>query len=164
MAEWLYVPPIDMGWDAEAKVNSLDNVNHIPGGGTKVVENRPIKWKAEPKVKSIDKEHLKLLRSQSPELTDKTKKIKLPPNIPTENVKNVEVTNKGVYMLVSKEKIKANPKVHSLENKDYQPKESNVQIYDKKLYWEKRSKVDTLENLDYTPRQREIRLHSEKLN
>ncbi|XP_033764100.1 microtubule-associated protein tau-like isoform X1 [Pecten maximus] len=49
-----YLPPIDMPWSADAKVGSLDNADHIPGGGLKKVPNYKLNWEAKAKVGSLD--------------------------------------------------------------------------------------------------------------
>ncbi|XP_021368827.1 uncharacterized protein LOC110460314 [Mizuhopecten yessoensis] len=49
-----YLPPINMPWSSDAKVGSLDNVDHIPGGGVKKVPNYKLRWEAKAKVGSLD--------------------------------------------------------------------------------------------------------------
>lgn len=42
-----------LDWKAKSKVGSLDNREHKPGGGKLVVETKKLEWKTSPKVQSL---------------------------------------------------------------------------------------------------------------
>ena len=119
-----------MEWEADAKVRSKDNIDHVPSGGNVTIESNPVKWKADAKVKSLDEKHMAMVEKvRSAPKKDHVKWIKLPPTIPASKYKHVEYTRNGVYAIVEPVKIEARSKVDFSKPKNVHQKSKYMFIF-----------------------------------
>lgn len=107
----------------QPKVGSLDNKDHVPGGGDVSIVNQRVDWCASPKVGSLLNAHHKPLGG------------------------NKQIASEKLDF-----RQRASPRVASLENKGYVPGGGDVEIINQNLNWDAQPKVDSLSNVSHTPR------------
>lgn len=150
-----------------SKIGSLDNKNHIPGGGAvKIYDQSPnFKKSAHSKVGSLDN------AKHSPgggNVKIETKKLDLRKVTSKcgslENSKHVPGGG-NVKILDQKIKINAASKIGSLENKTHSPGGGNVKILNKKIDLKHvTSKSGSLENASHKPNGGNVKIFDQKLN
>jgi len=152
---------------ASSKINSMDNKNHVPGGGAvKIYDQSPnFKKSATSKIKSLENQN------HSPgggKIKYETRKIDLK-NVTGKvgSLQNKDHIAGGgnVKILDQKIKIKANSKIGSLENKTHLPGGGNVKILNKKIDLKHvTSKSGTLDNVNHRASIGNVKIFDQKLN
>ncbi|XP_060078014.1 uncharacterized protein LOC132557536 [Ylistrum balloti] len=162
-----YLPPINMPWTSDSKVGSLENANHIPGGGFKKVPHYKLKWNAKAKVGSLDNVDYdkRLLNSQS----GSDVSVQSDPGVGGEGVvlpkikaqyrgqafsgpfSSMHFVPGGTAHLVKK-KNTAKAKVGSLDNINYETYGGQSEIpHFGKPNWKTEAKVGSLEKIFHKP-------------
>lgn len=165
---WKYaqsLPPIDLGWKAEAMVGSLLNAEHVPGGGdNRIFTERP-KWKAKAKVGSLDNIDFNQERLKTTQSDPSSKKL---------SSRYGALASMGVltrhYNPSGAEVVKKNPlykdvapRVGSLDNASHVPGGGDINIVRRKLRWNAGARVGSLENVSHQPQGGDIYIVNNRL-
>lgn len=176
-----YLPPMKSRYShVDSRVGSLDNYDHIPGGGSHKVPSFKLKWDAQAKVGSLPNTSREDVSPQnSPKLPNISprfgasaasgsftsihytpggnvilRKQKIDAKSQVGSLDNISHTPGGGDVYIPKKSIKwrKESKIGSLDNVTHLPKSSNVQIFEDKLKWNKESKIHSLDNADHVPK------------
>lgn len=165
-----YLPPIKSKYGAvESKVGSLDNYNHIAGGGEHRIPTFKVKWEAESKVGSLPTTGRLDASPLSHAYTDRNS-LKLPEITPrygasadSASFSSIHYTPGGsVYIRKSKHNAKS--RLGSLDNASYKPQGGDVELPKNKVNWKTGSKVGSLDNITHLPKSSNVQIFSEKLD
>ncbi|PVD35645.1 hypothetical protein C0Q70_02608 [Pomacea canaliculata] len=162
------LPDIDLGWRDKAKalVGSLDNVHHAPGGGTKTIESRHLKWTAQAKVGSLNNLHYKspALSSSQTTRSDPHPFAQEPKFRPTPRygalastgaLNSTHYTPGGAQVVIAATRTRqfshVASRVGSLDNAGHVPGGGDIKIPHHRHRWKAEARLGSLENINHVP-------------
>lgn len=161
------LPEIDLGWNQEARIGSLDNALHAPGGGQGLIFHQKLNWRAFPKVGSLDNIDY-----------DFRKTSYLPKSFPVlpeigkvyygakaekcfEDV-HYEVPDAAPVVTNNKKYDYIRAKVGSLKNIHHSPRGGDLKVYDEMPTWRSKAKVGSLDNASHIAGGGNVKIMDEK--
>ena len=165
-----YLPPIKPKYGAvESKVGSLDNYNHIPGGGEHKIPTFKLKWEAESKIGSLPPTGRLDGSPLSHGYTERNT-LKLPEITPRYGASADSASfslihyTPGGSIYIKKSKNNAKSRIGSLDNASYTSQGGDVEIPKNRTNWKSGSKVGSLDNITHLPKNSNVQIFSEKLD
>ena len=165
-----YLPPMKPKYKhVESKIGSLDNYDHIPGGGAHKVPSFKLKWEAESRIGSWPSGRTAAAMPYDSHTERNT--LKLPEIVPRygatahsgSSLSSIHYSPGG-NVFIRKSKFDSKSQVGSLDNAHYKPHGGDVHIPSHKLNWKSDSKVGSLHNITHLPKNSNIQVFSEKLD
>ncbi|KAK3106156.1 hypothetical protein FSP39_013841 [Pinctada imbricata] len=131
--------------EAKSKIGSLDNMNHVPGGGDVQIQHYPPEFKAEAKIGSLEK-ILHEPGGGDVSIIDFKPRWKSEAKIGSlENASHIpKKSDVKVPHFKEDFRRKAKARVGSMDNVEHTPRTSHPQIYNTKLEWKKESKISPM--------------------
>lgn len=157
-----YLPPMKPRFShVGSRVGSMDNYDHIPGGGQHKVPNFKLKWEAEAKIDSLPT----TFRADGSE----TNSLKLPNLTPRFGASAVSGSFTSIHytpggsVILRKQRPDVKSQVGSLDNISHSPGGGDVSIPQNKIKWKKESKIGSLDNITHLPKSSNVQIFNEKL-
>lgn len=164
------LPPIDLGYQqkAEAQVGSLDNVQHVPGGGDKLIFSEKPRWKAKARVGSLenlDFNQQRFSSSQSDGSLERKMFASKAAGVYGATAGMKHYTPGGGEAARKNQRYKdVGSKVGSLDNAGHTPGGGDVTIVRRRLNWHTEAKVGSLDNRSHRPQGGDIYIVNNKLS
>ena len=165
-----YLPPIKQKYGGvESKVGSLDNYNHIPGGGEHKIPTFKVNWVAESRVGSLPTTGRLDASPLSYAHTDRNS-LKLPEISPRYGASADSASFSSIHytpggsIYIRKSKHNAKSRIGSLDNASYKSQGGDVELPKNKVNWKTGSKVGSLDNITHLPKSSNVQIFSEKLD
>ena len=165
-----YLPPIKSKYTGvESKIGSMDNYDHVPGGGTHKVPSFKLKWDAEPRIGSLPATGRTDASPVSHAYTEGNS-LKLPEIVPRYGATADSGSFSSIHyspggsVFIRKNKNTSKSRVGSLDNASYKSYGGDVVIPKHKVSWKSGSKVGSLHNITHMPKNSNVQIFSEKLD
>lgn len=165
-----YLPPIKSKYESvESKIGSLENFDHIPGGGSHKIPSFKLKWEVESRIGSLPTTERLDASPVSHALTDRNS-IKLPEITPRYGASADSASFSSIHyspggsVFIRKSKSNAKSRIGSLDNASYRSLRGNIELPRNEVKWKSGSKIGSLDNITHLPKSSNIQVFSEKLD
>jgi hypothetical protein len=137
------IPIQKLSWNTSSRIGSLDNYDHIPGGGDKPIPNYPVKMNGKSKIGSLDNfEHV----PGGGHVVLPKKSVKWKSGSKIGSLEKIHHIPGGGDKPILNQKLRwqARSKIGSLDNAHHQPGGGFILIPQRRVIWKARAKIDSL--------------------
>jgi len=149
-------------WTTSARTSTLRPGGHQAGGGDKKIEQRKLNWRAESKIGSLEKA---THRAGGGDVKIENRKLDWKAESKVGSTKNMKHKPQGGDILIYDEKVEwqTDSRVGSRKNIQHRAGGGDVKIFNKKVEVVSESKVGSTKNIRHTAGGGDIKIHDEKV-